>query len=148
MATIKTTKTKYLLCLLIPPLAILIYFNMRALNQHVKQMQYQTGVSTLDTAFREMLNEYYEQNGFYPDTLDKLPSPFPCDCADPSMLKLFTYTTDGRKFSLILTTNPQKGYRYEYIGERGEMVEFNEYVGDKLMRSEAWKGLGPYSIRF
>lgn len=107
-----------------------------------------SAVSWLDNAITELLNEQFNKNGVYPDNLDKLNIPFPGDNANPDMLKFFTYVTDGNSFKLIFETNAEKKYRYEKIGVNGKMVKFNEYIGDKLIRSTDYNDLSIHEIKF
>jgi hypothetical protein len=107
-----------------------------------------SSVSWLRTAILDELNGYYAKHKEYPETLRDLSISFPGDNATPDMLKLFVYTSDGNSFGLVLETNHEKRYHYEYIGSRGETMRFNEYVGDKLVKSADHNDLSAYNLKF
>jgi len=142
----KHRQLAYLVSAIIVMLAV--FFTAYFIRIKARQISYMSAVSWLQVAILEELNSFYVKHGKYPRTLRDLNIPFPGDNATPDMLKLFTYTPDVNSFKLVLQTNAEKGYCYEYVGRSGKLVRFNEYVRHKLVKSTDFNDLGIYEMKF
>jgi len=103
-------------------------------HQKAAETSYYSGMSWLDAALSEGLDNYYKGHNRYPEKLSDLKIDFPGDNAKPEMLDAFKYFTDGKRYEMTWVVKYRdKIHIHKRQGIRGKSSLRETHINNRLV---------------